>query len=230
MPKTAMVVALLLTGFALQAQQRPRVLLAIFAHPDDETIVGPALARYSREGIKVYVALATDGQSGTQHTKIPAGEELGKVRREEARCSCRVLGIEPPIFFGMNNDQLIAKTEHTRDYLMPLIQEIRRVMADLKPDAVITHGPEGGYGHSDHIAVFLAVTQVVQAGDGPERLFYAELPKQNLRAAAPYNTDPEWVVYRPTDERYLTVRVPFEEQGTCVPMIAQWSATNRNSH
>src|SRR4051812_42831901 len=70
----------------------PGTLVAIFAHPDDETIVSPALARYAREGNKVYVIIGTDGRKGvSEHAHIPAGDSLAAVRAGEARCSARAL-------------------------------------------------------------------------------------------------------------------------------------------
>ncbi len=55
---------LLLTTLSPGAEKRPRVILAVFAHPDDEAFVGPVLARYAREGVKVYLAIATKGEKG----------------------------------------------------------------------------------------------------------------------------------------------------------------------
>lgn len=98
MKRVAFLLFLLCAAMA-GAQQRPRVLLAVFAHPDDETFVGPVLARYAREGVKVYLAIATKGEKGTsKRAGIPAGDPLAATRRAEATCACQQLGIEPPIF------------------------------------------------------------------------------------------------------------------------------------
>jgi hypothetical protein len=48
-----------------------KTILGIFAHPDDENMVGSVLAKYARQGSKVYVIIATDGKYGTRVTKIP---------------------------------------------------------------------------------------------------------------------------------------------------------------
>ena len=50
---------------------------------------------------------------------------------------------------------------------------VGRVLQDVHPDAVITFGPEGAYGHPDHRLVGTVVTQLVQAGaeGAPARLF-----------------------------------------------------------
>ncbi len=63
---------------------KSKTILAIFAHPDDETTVSPLLAKYAAEGAKVYIAVATDGRLGvTEHAQIPAGDSLASVRAGE---------------------------------------------------------------------------------------------------------------------------------------------------
>ena len=64
MKPVAFVLFLLLGASLAMAQQQPGILLAVFAHPDDETFAGPVLARYAREGVKVYLAVATKGEKG----------------------------------------------------------------------------------------------------------------------------------------------------------------------
>src|ERR1700682_1394237 len=62
---------------------RPRTLLAVFAHPDDETLVGPLLASYARRGGRVRLAIVTDGGQGVRpHAGIPAGPQLATARAE----------------------------------------------------------------------------------------------------------------------------------------------------
>src|SRR5687768_1975236 len=94
-----LVLALLLASSA--AAQPQKTLLAIFPHPDDETAVGDVLVKYASQGYKVQVLTATDGKDGTRVTKIPAGEKLGNLRKDESRCAAKKLGIEPPIFLGI---------------------------------------------------------------------------------------------------------------------------------
>jgi LmbE family N-acetylglucosaminyl deacetylase len=75
------------------AQQPARTLLAVFAHPDDEQVISPLLARYAREGVRVHLAIATDGQKGVrEHAGIAAGDALATARAAEARCACEKLG------------------------------------------------------------------------------------------------------------------------------------------
>ncbi len=78
-------------------QKKPapsKIVLAVFAHPDDETPVDPLLHKLAREGNEVWVVIATNGEKGVREfAKIPAGDSLAHVRRREAECVCQTLGI-----------------------------------------------------------------------------------------------------------------------------------------
>jgi LmbE family N-acetylglucosaminyl deacetylase len=197
--------------------ERPRTLLAVFAHPDDETLVAPLLAAYARRGVHVQLAVVTDGEKGTQaHAAIPAGPELAKVRAEEARCSCRALGIEPPILLGFKDGELGKQSRPPWAPLAEVQAELARLLARVRPDVVVTFGPEGAYGHPDHRLVGAVVTQLVQSGaDGaPARLFYPGLPKDRLPQRE------GGIPWSPTDPRFLTVRVPYEAADLAVSRAA----------
>jgi hypothetical protein len=104
---------LLLGGVSLPpgtaAQAGRHKLVAVFAHPDDERIVGPLLARYAREGHDMYLVIATDGRKGVrEHAGIPAGDSLAHVRAGEARCAARELGIHPPTLLGFEDAGLAS--------------------------------------------------------------------------------------------------------------------------
>lgn len=202
--------ALLLLVSVSQAQQR--VLLAVFAHPDDETFVGPILARYAREGAKVYLAIATDGEKGvTPHAHIPSGAPLAKARHEEALCSCRQLGIEPPVFLGLSDGELGAITNPLAKNVQTVADEVEKLITKLNPDVVVTWGPDGGYGHPDHRLVSDAVTQVIQSRQIPARLVFAALSTPQAEVINTEDSGP-WhglVLWHPTDPAYLPVRVSF---------------------
>src|ERR1700761_8744258 len=68
--------------------------MCVVAHPDDECYAfGGALALYSDRGVETYVVCLTDGQAATNRGDTATGEELGRMRREEFRDSCAVLGV-----------------------------------------------------------------------------------------------------------------------------------------
>jgi LmbE family N-acetylglucosaminyl deacetylase len=137
---------------------------------------------------------------------IPAGPEMARVRAEEARCSCQQLGIEAPSLLGFKDDELGRPNDPPAGYLAEVVRTIRQLLAQLRPDVVITWGPDGGYGHPDHRLVGAVVTQIVQAGarETPGRLLYPGLPADRVRR---HPGDPRWAL---TDPRFLTVRVPYD--------------------
>lgn len=209
--KTGLVAAVSSLPFLAQACRPKRVepaktLLAVFAHPDDEAFAGPLFSHYARQGVRVRLAIVTEGAKGASpRLGIPAGPEMARLRAEEARCSCRALGIEPPMMLGFEDGGLGKSSDPPDGYLKQLVRRIRELMAQVRPDVVVTWGPEGGYGHPDHRLVGAVVTEVVQAGaDGaPGRLLYPGIPADHARSV-----DPRWAVI---DPRFLTVRVPYDD-------------------
>jgi LmbE family N-acetylglucosaminyl deacetylase len=124
-------------------------LMALFAHPDDEAFgTGGTLAKYAAEGCDVYLVTATRGEAGeivVPDLTTPAN--LPYVRERELRCACDIYGIHPPRFLDYP------------DGLLPIIHQgqavgkLVRLIRELKPQVLITFGPDGIYGHYDHIAV-----------------------------------------------------------------------------
>lgn len=185
-----------------------RVLLAVTAHPDDEVFMGPTLTRYASEGVKVYLAIATKGEKGANDfAKIPAGDPLADARRAEATCACKELGIEPPIFFNLNDGELGAITSPLAKNIQAVADNFQKLIDQLHPQVILTWGPDGGYGHADHRLVSDAVTQVVQSQHSGIKLYYAGLsPAQ----AKPLNA--VWLPSLPfhtTDPAYLTVNISY---------------------
>ncbi len=205
---TTVALFLLLASVAAVAQKPQHVILAVFAHPDDETTVSPVLARYAREGNKVYLAIATKGEKGTNpRAGIPAGDALAKVRSDEAACACRQLGIEPPIPFGLNDGELGALATPLGRDIQQVADRVEKLIADLHPDLVLTWGPDGGYGHPDHRLVGNAVTQAIQSSKTNVKLYYVGFSPDQLKFI-----NEVWPMkWHTTDPAYLTVNVPFSK-------------------
>jgi LmbE family N-acetylglucosaminyl deacetylase len=126
-------------------------ILAIFAHPDDETfLAGGTLAKYADAGWEVSVLCATRGEAGRrgdyEKEDLSSGE-FAMVRQREMEDACRVLGVREPLFLKCA-DQGIASV--CRDSARA---EIVRFLRKWKPDVVITFGPDGVSGHTDHVAI-----------------------------------------------------------------------------
>jgi LmbE family N-acetylglucosaminyl deacetylase len=89
-----------------------------------------------------------------------------------------------------------------------LTERLHDELERLRPDAIITWGPDGGGGHPDHRLVGDVVTQLVRAGAPgvPERLFYAFIPVEGFRAVYPTRAAPPWLI---PHAKYLSTRTAF---------------------
>ena len=197
-------------GTSTTAGATSGTIVAVFAHPDDETIVAPALARAARDGAKVYLVVATDGRRGvSRHAGIPGGDSLATVRAGEARCSAATLGAQPPVLLGFEDAGLSVLSPWPGEPLDRMARRIETTLRELRPDVVLTWGPEGGYGHQDHRLVGDVVTQVFQSGAaGAARLYYVGFTADRIAGA------PRWYGSRvyPTAAGLLTTRIAFEER------------------
>ncbi|HEY7566642.1 MAG TPA: PIG-L family deacetylase [Gemmatimonadaceae bacterium] len=203
---SALVALTLFVPRPASAQGAAKVLVLVVAHGDDETPAGPVLARYAREGVQVHMIIATDGSQGGAHTTIPRGPELARLRSEEARCATKALGMRPPILLDFPDAQLGNYAEDP-SRLYRLTQRVQEELQRLRPDAIITWGPDGGTGHPDHRLVSNIVTQLVRAGAPgvPERLFYAVIPVEGFAPVNPRGAPPFLV----PQAKYLSVRIAF---------------------
>jgi N-acetylglucosamine malate deacetylase 2 len=138
-----------------------KTFLMVVAHPDDENIIGGFLARLAREGHTVRLIIATDGKYAPLATSIPEGELLGAARRKESQCAAQALGITPPIFLAI--DRLDTKSG-VRSYLngrKRFLELLSAQLSTLQPDVLVTFGPDGEYGHPEHIVASAAVTEIL---------------------------------------------------------------------
>ncbi len=191
--------------FATSATAAPAPVLFVFAHPDDEIIAAPLIAGLARRGQPVVLALATAGEHGAPADgSIAAGSALAAVRTGEAQCSARALGIAPPRFLGFEDGSLGEATRPPGSRLKALGSAIRALVAEVRPRAIVTWGPDGGYGHPDHRLVSAVTSEVVLGTAKAPPLLYIGLPAPAL-AAHP----PRFMAWTGTDAALLTVRMPF---------------------
>ncbi len=184
-----------------------KVLMAIFAHPDDETLVGPILNQYANKGVEVILVTVTDGRLGfTGHTDYEDEDELAAVRQEELRCAADYLGAE--LIHLDYEDQLGISEGHNNLIAQSrgILRDLHRIIEERKPDAIITFGPDGFSNHMDHRLTGVSVTQVVlsREWDKTPSLFYVGVPVSVL-------DDDEWM-YMGVDDRYLTIQIPFTDE------------------
>ena len=147
---------------------RSRKLMAVLAHPDDESLgFGGTLAKYASEGTEVFVVTATRGDGGRfrghppGHAQHPGASALGQIREGELRAAADALGVREVSLLDYGDQQL--DRAQPREAIGRIVREVRRV----RPDVVMTFGPDGAYGHPDHIAISQFTTAAMLAAADP---------------------------------------------------------------
>ena len=200
-------------------------LLAVLAHPDDESFgFGGTLAKYAAEGVETYVVTATRGEAGRFGSLGKGGDplELGRVREAELRAAASVLGIHEVSILGYP-DGAVDKVPAT-DAIRDIVSHIRRI----QPDIIITFGPEGGYGHPDHIAIsqFAAASVVcaADAGFSIEEGSHANAPHSHRVAKLYYLAwrSNKWDAFQAAFRKLTSIVDGVERQATPWP---DWAVT-----
>ncbi len=182
-------------------------LMAVFAHPDDESFgIGGTLARYGAEpGTRVVLVCATRGEAGEiSDPGLATPERLGEVREAELGCAAGALGIDDIYFLGYRDSGMAGTPENRHPQALTMADSeegVGKIVAHIRrerPDVVVTFDENGGYGHPDHIAIhhmtkaaFAAAAdpaqypQQIQAGLAPhqaQKLNYTAIPRRFFRA------------------------------------------------
>jgi len=149
-----------------------RSLLAVFAHPDDESLAaGGLLAWCAARGARVSLLCLSRGEAG------PGDGDLGAIRARELGDAAAALGLADVV--------LLSHPDGMLPWIEPgvLVSDIRRAIADWRPEVVVTFGEDGLYWHPDHIAVHEATRDAVFAlGTGAPALYYVTMPPGQMQA------------------------------------------------
>jgi mycothiol S-conjugate amidase len=178
------------TGTAADGQLR---LMAVHAHPDDESSKGAAtMARYVREGVDVLVCTATGGERGDILNKAmdrpQVRANLAGVRRAEMDRAREILGVRQQ-FLGFMDSGLpegdplpplpagCFAVEPVESAARPLVQAVR----EFRPHVILTYDENGGYPHPDHIMTHRISVAAFEAAADPDRYPGAGQPWQPLK-------------------------------------------------
>lgn len=160
-----------------------RRILGLFPHPDDEAYSSAGtLAICARGGANVTVASATRGEMGISHIGLAKGRDLAGLRSAELEASCRVLGLNRPVFLDFPDGGMWNMDEGKA------VRRIHELLGALQPEVLISLGPDGVYGHRDHVACTRFALQAVnnvRKGLRP-RLLYAVFPKNYFLSVRQY--------------------------------------------
>lgn len=152
-------------------------LLAVFAHPDDESFgPGGTLAKYAEEGVEVHLLCATRGEIGQNNSKSKVqSSNLGNIRDKELRESADVLGISNVDFLGYRDGEIRNAIYH--ELAGKIINKIR----SFEPQVVLTFDRLGVSGHLDHIGISMITTYAFLRTRIAKKLYYYVLTKKQTK-------------------------------------------------
>ena len=162
----------------------------IHAHPDDETIAtGGTIAKAKRDGHRVVLVIATNGEEGEPVPGVLAeGEALGERRVREAEDAAELLGVDRLVFLGYRDSGMIGVPANDdpasfwqadiHDAATKLAQLLREERADL----VVVYDENGGYGHPDHIQVHRVGVRAAEYA-GVANVFEASHSREHMLSA-----------------------------------------------
>lgn len=169
-------------------------LLCVTAHPDDESATfGGALLRASERRIETFVVCLTPGEAATHRGGANSDEELISMRRKEFAAACKHLGVTDGRVLEFPDGKL------DRAIFFDVAGELSRLIRQLRPQVVITFGPEGGLtAHPDHSMAGLFTTAAFQWAARSNR--YADQFYEGIKP------------YQPQKLYYATAEYTIEER------------------
>lgn len=195
-------------------------LMCVLAHPDDESLgTGGALAQCAADGVDTYVLTATRGERGRfgDGTTSPGPEVVGRTRAAELAAAAAELGVREVTMLGYPDGGL-DQVDH-EEATARIAGHLRRV----RPHVVITFGPEGAYGHTDHIAISqLTAAAVTCAADPGYSAGGGQAPHRVSKLYFIAWSPGKWAAYQAALKR-LVFKIDGEErQATAWP---SWAIT-----
>ncbi len=188
---------------AAMTDRRGRRLLLVHAHPDDESIeTGATMARYAAEGAEVTLVTCTLGELGevippqlahlaAADGDAAAGAALGEYRAGELAAACAALGVSGYRFLGgpgrWTDSGMMGLAANDaagcfwRAGLAAAARELAAIVAEIRPQVLVSYDANGFYGHPDHIQAHRVAWRAFELSGGLVRKFYATaMPRSAL--------------------------------------------------
>lgn len=203
-------------------------LLAVHAHPDDESSKGAAtMAKYAASGVDVMVATCTDGSRGD--IQNPAMEDaphpkrdMAGARRLEMNEAARILGIKQRwigfVDSGLPEGDPLPPLAPGCFALQPLERAaapLVRLVRNFKPHVILSYDENGGYPHPDHIMAHKVAVEAFHAAGDPERY---------PGTGEPWEPSKLYYDRAFSPERFRALHFALEEAGLQSPYAARLAA------
>jgi LmbE family N-acetylglucosaminyl deacetylase len=153
-----------------------KTVLAVFAHPDDESLAcGGTLARLADAGARVVLLCATRGERGGPDGPV-RDDALALTRVQEIYQAAATLGISDVILMDHPDGEL--RWEQVLLFHAEIVAAVRR----FDPAFVITFGADGLYWHLDHIGVYERTSTALKSlGAAAPPLYCVTMPRGIMR-------------------------------------------------
>ena len=174
--------------------REPLRLMAVHAHPDDESSKGAAtMARYVDEGAAVLVVTCTGGERGSilnpaLKDRADIEENMPEIRRAEMERAREILGVEQHwlgfVDSGLPEGDPLPPLPEGCFALVPLDEAVERLVREVRsfrPHVMTTYDENGGYPHPDHIRTHEISVAAFEAAGDPDRFPDAGEPWQPLK-------------------------------------------------
>ncbi|WP_394359711.1 mycothiol conjugate amidase Mca [Amycolatopsis sp. SB7-3] len=168
-------------------------LMAVHAHPDDESSKGAAtMARYAAEGHEVMVVTCTGGEAGSVLNPAMDRPEvlanMTEIRREEMARAAKILGVSHTwlgfIDSGLPEGDPLPPVPEGSFAVIPLEEStgaLVKVIREFRPHVIVTYDENGGYPHPDHIRTHEISVAAFDAAGEAERYPEAGEPWQPMK-------------------------------------------------
>ena len=201
----------------------PRTLLAVQAHPDDESSKGAGtFARYADEGVRTVIVTCTGGEAGdilNPAMDNPGNlERMPELRRQELAKALEILDVSQHYFLGYRDSGMpdTETNKHPDAFanadLDEAVGRLVRIIREERPQVVLTYDENGGYPHPDHVRTHeVSVAAFDAAGD----------PARYPRAGEPFQPSKLYYFASPSRRRLRLLHEGVVERGLDSP-FADW--------
>ena len=168
----------------------PRCLLCVHAHPDDEALfTAGVMARYAAAGVRSVLVTCTDGSLGFSPDGTGPNDAahdrdvVAASRRAELEASCALLGVDRLEVLGYRDSGMAGWPQNDeqgsfiRQDLDEVADRIAAVLAEERPQVVVTYDANGFYGHPDHVFTHLATLAAIERTDAVQKVYFPAIPE-----------------------------------------------------
>jgi len=222
----------------------PLTLMAVHAHPDDESSsTGGVLARYADEGVRTVLVTCTNGEYGDGPGHVKPGDDghdpaaVARTRMAELEEACSHLAVAHVETLGYHDSGMADWPYRDRPDVfcnVPLEESAGRLAALMeryRPDVVVTYHDMGGYNHPDHLQAHRATVAAVEQTGIPAKLYFIarrrrdwERLRERMRAAG---MEVPALPQRPADPALVQQMEAVEALITTTVDTEPWTARKR---